>query len=156
MRVCNPTKKPVGPIATGRLILSSSIRQHHPLHRLCKPTQTSTRLPSPCSCSTVTLRLSCPPLLPRRVCEIPAFFDKAVVVAFAGVKSRHAIYTSHFTLVRSWHQSRPRYRALCLPQSERGDGPPTSAYHMRASLTCLLYTSPSPRDGLLSRMPSSA
>ena len=24
------------------------------------------------------------------------------------------------------------------------------------SLTCLLYTSPSPRDGLLSRMPSSA
>ena len=26
----------------------------------------------------------------------------------------------------------------------------------RASNTCLLYTSPSPRDGLLSRMPSSA
>ena len=25
-----------------------------------------------------------------------------------------------------------------------------------ASYTCLLYTSPSPRDGLLSRMPSSA
>ena len=25
-----------------------------------------------------------------------------------------------------------------------------------AALTCLLYTSPSPRDGLLSRMPSSA
>ena len=31
--------------------------------------------------------------------------------------------------------------------------------HQRAAgehLTCLLYTSPSPRDGLLSRMPSSA
>ena len=27
---------------------------------------------------------------------------------------------------------------------------------MLASITCLLYTSPSPRDGLLSRMPSSA
>ena len=27
---------------------------------------------------------------------------------------------------------------------------------MRHSATCLLYTSPSPRDGLLSRMPSSA
>ena len=26
----------------------------------------------------------------------------------------------------------------------------------RLALTCLLYTSPSPRDGLLSRMPSSA
>ena len=28
--------------------------------------------------------------------------------------------------------------------------------HEEASNTCLLYTSPSPRDGLLSRMPSSA
>ena len=27
---------------------------------------------------------------------------------------------------------------------------------LRPDLTCLLYTSPSPRDGLLSRMPSSA
>ena len=27
---------------------------------------------------------------------------------------------------------------------------------LRSFLTCLLYTSPSPRDGLLSRMPSSA
>ena len=29
-------------------------------------------------------------------------------------------------------------------------------FHMSKSATCLLYTSPSPRDGLLSRMPSSA
>ena len=28
--------------------------------------------------------------------------------------------------------------------------------HVAAVLACLLYTSPSPRDGLLSRMPSSA
>ena len=28
--------------------------------------------------------------------------------------------------------------------------------HYKRSITCLLYTSPSPRDGLLSRMPSSA
>ena len=28
--------------------------------------------------------------------------------------------------------------------------------HIADSKTCLLYTSPSPRDGLLSRMPSSA
>ena len=37
----------------------------------------------------------------------------------------------------------PRSKAQSLSQSER-------------ATTCLLYTSPSPRDGLLSRMPSSA
>ena len=29
-------------------------------------------------------------------------------------------------------------------------------HHLQTHPTCLLYTSPSPRDGLLSRMPSSA
>ena len=37
-----------------------------------------------------------------------------------------------------------------LPESVGGDGATL------VDLTCLLYTSPSPRDGLLSRMPSSA
>ena len=32
----------------------------------------------------------------------------------------------------------------------------THVMHGRSHMTCLLYTSPSPRDGLLSRMPSSA
>ena len=32
----------------------------------------------------------------------------------------------------------------------------TSPEHYKNIITCLLYTSPSPRDGLLSRMPSSA
>ena len=32
----------------------------------------------------------------------------------------------------------------------------TMIYHPTADKICLLYTSPSPRDGLLSRMPSSA
>ena len=32
----------------------------------------------------------------------------------------------------------------------------SSAYGLQGINTCLLYTSPSPRDGLLSRMPSSA
>ena len=31
-----------------------------------------------------------------------------------------------------------------------------SDFDLKTVLTCLLYTSPSPRDGLLSRMPSSA
>ena len=33
---------------------------------------------------------------------------------------------------------------------------PNFASYSRPQLLCLLYTSPSPRDGLLSRMPSSA
>ena len=32
----------------------------------------------------------------------------------------------------------------------------STAYHIAKNYGCLLYTSPSPRDGLLSRMPSSA
>ena len=32
----------------------------------------------------------------------------------------------------------------------------STEYRLPADTTCLLYTSPSPRDGLLSRMPSSA
>ena len=37
-----------------------------------------------------------------------------------------------------------------------GDGVATVQGLSGARYTCLLYTSPSPRDGLLSRMPSSA
>ena len=47
--------------------------------------------------------------------------------------------------------------------TDANTGKPTYANHLNASNTasdivgfCLLYTSPSPRDGLLSRMPSSA
>ena len=38
----------------------------------------------------------------------------------------------------------------------REDGRERFRLHMGYFETCLLYTSPSPRDGLLSRMPSSA
>ena len=34
--------------------------------------------------------------------------------------------------------------------------PTIPGYLTEENMTCLLYTSPSPRDGLLSRMPSSA
>ena len=43
---------------------------------------------------------------------------------------------------------------LCEKQLRFNAGP--WARDMPARLGCLLYTSPSPRDGLLSRMPSSA
>ena len=49
----------------------------------------------------------------------------------------------------------PRFEQHCTPaQLVRPD---SSVLHVRLlRYTCLLYTSPSPRDGLLSRMPSSA
>ena len=45
------------------------------------------------------------------------------------------------------------YDDMALPI---GEGQTISQPYMVAVMTCLLYTSPSPRDGLLSRMPSSA
>ena len=41
--------------------------------------------------------------------------------------------------------------------AKKADAPPTVEEAPRGDIhICLLYTSPSPRDGLLSRMPSSA
>ena len=50
----------------------------------------------------------------------------------------------------------PRSRATVPPAP--ADAPPEGLYVVSTVTTngCLLYTSPSPRDGLLSRMPSSA
>ena len=46
-------------------------------------------------------------------------------------------------------------KKVLLP--EDGFGTPTwPPFHCFGTQICLLYTSPSPRDGLLSRMPSSA
>ena len=47
------------------------------------------------------------------------------------------------------------YRCDHLSEAERRCGPPTFLYAMDFG-DCLLYTSPSPRDATLSRMPSSA
>ena len=41
-------------------------------------------------------------------------------------------------------------------QLEKTSSIPAARKNIARILTCLLYTSPSPRDGLLSRMPSSA
>ena len=41
-------------------------------------------------------------------------------------------------------------------QALKHRGPDSTGYALYANNDCLLYTSPSPRDGLLSRMPSSA
>ena len=46
-------------------------------------------------------------------------------------------------------------RAIVKIEAEHADKPGMSEFAANLS-SCLLYTSPSPRDGLLSRMPSSA
>ena len=71
--------------------------------------------------------------------------------------SRDAILV-HTENSRSLLGDQPRYIAFqCI--SHKGADSPTLLMPMTEiseMLTCLLYTSPSPRDGLLSRMPSSA
>ena len=46
--------------------------------------------------------------------------------------------------------------AISIPLLNEAGIPQLSPGNTAVGLTCLLYTSPSPRDGLLSRMPSSA
>ena len=49
----------------------------------------------------------------------------------------------------------PLYSMLKAQQAGDGDSADIG-WNFEKFLVCLLYTSPSPRDGLLSRMPSSA
>ena len=54
------------------------------------------------------------------------------------------------------HQATRVLPPPALGRGERRIGSPGSFGAFETYMTCLLYTSPSPRDGLLSRMPSSA
>ena len=59
--------------------------------------------------------------------------------------------------LNTWeHIESQRQEAVCRAAREHLNGLETQARALASGLTCLLYTSPSPRDGLLSRMPSSA
>ena len=57
-------------------------------------------------------------------------------------------------LIKAFEGYRPVDRELVTGQRIVGYG--HRLYSHDAVIICLLYTSPSPRDGLLSRMPSSA
>ena len=50
----------------------------------------------------------------------------------------------------------PEIRNFCEYQVKRGNLESRTGKDKFVTMACLLYTSPSPRDGLLSRMPSSA
>ena len=56
-----------------------------------------------------------------------------------------------------WHMTEPLfYRAMLDQMVEAENLGFDHVWLTEHHFTCLLYTSPSPRDGLLSRMPSSA
>ena len=82
---------------------------------------------------------------------------KAIGIAFAACLRQRG-YGNHVAVGRDGRLSSPALAAaLCdglvaggARVSDIGCGPTPMLYY------CLLYTSPSPRDGLLSRMPSSA
>ena len=61
----------------------------------------------------------------------------------------------HGSIRRTWAQTYTRCRRLASALAGRGIGKNDTVAVMLPNI-CLLYTSPSPRDGLLSRMPSSA
>ena len=67
-----------------------------------------------------------------------------------------------FALLKKVYNALPDNGRIIISEPMSGGRKPTRpgdsyfGFYMMAMTTCLLYTSPSPRDGLLSRMPSSA
>ena len=80
----------------------------------------------------------------------------AALVAIPSVSHEEAALTDHLetTLRALPHLEVERVGANLVARTQRGR--PTRVILAGHTDTCLLYTSPSPRDGLLSRMPSSA
>ena len=75
-------------------------------------------------------------------------FDGKTLYGFKGDTLASALLANNIHLVgRSFKYHRPRGIMAC------GSEEPNAIVQVGS---CLLYTSPSPRDGLLSRMPSSA
>ena len=68
--------------------------------------------------------------------------------------------SKNITRIAMWSGPRNISTAMMRSFENREDtiviDEPFYAYYLKKSGICLLYTSPSPRDGLLSRMPSSA
>ena len=88
------------------------------------------------------------------------------VVAFAASNSRNSInkllVTYAVSLLDSWETEILELNDFELPlfsvdrEAELGQPELAKLFLKKLADACLLYTSPSPRDGLLSRMPSSA
>ena len=68
-------------------------------------------------------------------------------------RSRASVYRYTNTDLRNLN---PSFNPRKLNPEYRTDQKEQLRFHPNEIASCLLYTSPSPRDGLLSRMPSSA
>ena len=83
------------------------------------------------------------------------FYDVAVV----GAGAYGTAVLGQISLRKIPDDGQPNFRVLVVERGQDlGPGMPYSKYMTIPEhiVNCLLYTSPSPRDGLLSRMPSSA
>ena len=104
-------------------------------------------------------------LLFRRIADSPRFTEMTVLLTFGLALAVEGILGSIFSNI--YHSTDPGYATGTIDIGSVFI-PTGQLYGFIASLvllaalwaflyyTCLLYTSPSPRDGLLSRMPSSA
>ena len=101
--------------------------------------------------------------------RVYAFFDNVDISSYVTPSSGANLDTDNngsvsgtFTIPDPAVDSNPRWRTgtrvfrLTSSQTDARTDVETSAETDYVARGCLLYTSPSPRDGLLSRMPSSA
>ena len=82
----------------------------------------------------------------RKVGERDSLWD--VVVNNDDICFKHILPRLNLNDEKFSYEGNTETRALIKRSSRAGD--------LKKKFNCLLYTSPSPRDGLLSRMPSSA
>ena len=92
--------------------------------------------------------------------QSPTFFDPTLFLLFG------FMILIYFLMIRPENKRRKTHQEM-ISSLEMGDEivtaggilgkvSKTTDQYIELSISCLLYTSPSPRDGLLSRMPSSA
>src|SRR5680860_483427 len=95
---------------------------------------------------------------------LPSFFHRftlSLIMSFRQFKMPDALPHYALEFLKNSHQPTP-YRSRTIVHRQRYARPreehrgPTGYFAEKLPRNCLLYTSPSPRDGLLSRMPSSA
>ena len=71
------------------------------------------------------------------------------------ISDRSGLEFPYREMVREWNGAFVHYTEF-EPKQPQLEPKPTGGDGIALLQVCLLYTSPSPRDGLLSRMPSSA
>ena len=103
------------------------------------------------------------PIIPDACSDVVILGDAAPHVAGPATTTQHVLVPAGTTVVGIRFRPGATRAAFGCDASELRDADQdlaavcgSAARVLAQSLGCLLYTSPSPRDGLLSRMPSSA